>query len=1047
MNLKSLVAMLLCSATIPAFSADIEFDDGQPVTIDGTATNGTTLYVGRYNADNSLTLTNGGSVVADAGFIGKNSDNNTLLVTGTNSSLQLAESLEIGKSGKHNALMLEDGGWASIGTTNGTAGAISVGDTNGTASLAIGNGSNATADFLYVGTSSNESGIVTLSGSDTELIVSDTAYIGQVGSNNTVSISSGATLAVTNLLQIGSATSSNNVLNINSGGEALIVGSVDVQNPGANQVNINNGGQLTYTGNANLDHADENGFNFKSGSTLEIGGALQFNKMDSGVSVILNGNLNTNLVSSWNTGADEMYVGENANNNKLTIKDGATATAGGSTAHIGEYSRNNAVNVTGTGSVFTVSGQLIAGMQGDNNSLSVAEGGSATINNDLRVGLQSAASGNSVAVSGTNSILTVGGNAIIGEAGTQSSLTVTDATMDIGQTFTIGKSGADNSALVTGSNAVVNVGGDLLVGLAGDDNELKIESGAQVVLSSGNMLVGTNGASNSIRVTGTNSLLDINGYLTLGNLVKTNSNTGNTLSAFETGRVAIGGDLSAYNGSVIQIEAGSQIAVGGDYWQDETSELFISMSTNSIGMTNLAVTGEAHFATNTTITVIDDGTATNEFEQIAVSSSDLYIGTNSATTTLLNDTNSINFVNHLLDINGIVTNNNIVLQTVRLSIAEKSGLEGTSLEPLANEIDGMALAGNTNAIAMRNVLGTELDTDEQRNQAMNDSYGEKESSAPMHNVINQGIGGIADQLTVRGDNTRARRTGPESAPVPVGAEGPHMQGQELQGWIAGYGSWADHSASDGFNGYDADLSGFIIGADLAVAPNILVGVAGGSNSGSVDKSNGGSGDTKTTYGAIYASVGTQNWFFDGSMLYGTSSIEQKLGNTFDTTADYDAQNIAFYLGGGKEITGQYFIITPQASLLANYYKQDAYDEKSTTAVGRAVDSFDALYVRSSIGCNFGFYMAMGNITLKPEIRAHWLHEFNASEEDLSYTLIGGTGDYYNMILQAPEQDVIRLGAGIAAKLSEYLELRADLDTRQASGYSDYTLLGSLRYQF
>ena len=45
------------------------------------------------------------------------------------------------------------------------------------------------------------------------------------------------------------------------------------------------------------------------------------------------------------------------------------------------------------------------------------------------------------------------------------------------------------------------------------------------------------------------------------------------------------------------------------------------------------------------------------------------------------------------------------------------------------------------------------------------------------------------------------------------------------------------------------------------------------------------------------------------------------------------------------------------------------------------------------------------------------------------------------------REFIKLGAGISAKVGDYLELRADLDTRQGSDYSDHTLLGSLRYQF
>jgi outer membrane autotransporter protein len=132
--------------------------------------------------------------------------------------------------------------------------------------------------------------------------------------------------------------------------------------------------------------------------------------------------------------------------------------------------------------------------------------------------------------------------------------------------------------------------------------------------------------------------------------------------------------------------------------------------------------------------------------------------------------------------------------------------------------------------------------------------------------------------------------------------------------------------------------------------------------------------------------------------------------------------------------------------LANYYSQDAYEEKSSV-VGRSVDSFDALYVQSAIGCNLGLYTAAGDTTLKPELRAHWLHEFNGDEESINYTLIGGNGANHTLLLQAPEGDILKLGAGVTAKISELVELRFDVDTRQGSDYSDYSVLGSIRYQF
>jgi outer membrane autotransporter protein len=269
----------------------------------------------------------------------------------------------------------------------------------------------------------------------------------------------------------------------------------------------------------------------------------------------------------------------------------------------------------------------------------------------------------------------------------------------------------------------------------------------------------------------------------------------------------------------------------------------------------------------------------------------------------------------------------------------------------------------------------------------------------------------------------------------------------MQGWITGYNSWVDNSSDNGFDGYDGNIGGFLIGIDLSVAEGILVGIAGGAGSADLDKdSNSASTDTDTTYGSVYLSAGTRNWFAEAGLIYGDSSVDLDLGSAFNTEADYDAQNTAIYVGGGKEIIGDYLIITPHASLLANYYDQDSYTEESSNAVGREVESFDELYVQSELGCSVAFYTTLGKLLLKPEFRASWLHEFNADDEDLSYTLIGGTNPYV-MTLQAPEEDILRLGAGISAKIGEYLELRTDLDTRTGSNYSDLTLSGSLRYQF
>ena len=1497
LDLNLAAAALLCCSILTATQvrAAYEIDGGSQSETVTNSVSTNTVYVGRYNSDNSLTLSNGGMLDATTVNVGhvEPSGNNTLLVTGSNTLLQATKTLSAGAGGTGNALTAQNGAWVVVGQqnlgvqTNVAAGGIIVGNSDGSALLSLKNGSVGTAENLYAGIGASDGGKIELAGTDTRLDIANNFYLGYAGSSNTLTLSSGATLSVSNLLQVGSLAGKQNIMNINNGGKAIVIGTLDIIAPGTNSINIANGGHLAVSQDFNLDTAKDDGFNFKTGATLETGGILTAGPLDSGLKVILNGSLGTNT-ASWNTGGDEMYVGQATANNTITIQDGASATAGGTTAHIGEgtSSSGNSVTVTGSNSTFTVAGKIFVGEAGDNNKLIVKDGASATIATSLTVGQTSAARDNQLTITGTNALLTTGGNVTIGKLGSSNDLFVQDeaslvvggslilgddavasantmtisgsnttvsvandlvlgsasinnrytqtggtntvagafvigktedatgktgfvdnnrvettgnlaivgdaSTLNIGQDLTVGQEGGgsiltirdggtvnvagdtiigeavgdnyiylqrdadtrfnvtgdlivgkeggdnrfaayggtanidgnlylgsttnqhveknfihiettnavlnvanaihigasnsvntldlaagatvnaqdlfvgayagvsnnvvtvtgsksllsisnsltlgsntgsnnainvnnggtlfvggnidigaaatndlnnrlninsggtlqtldwdfatissnlllhsgstlevggsltgtnqvengieiainsgiatnnavwdsgtnslyvgrdtanntlsvfgggsvvsgsdlvigfgsnshDNAVFVYGSNSTLSALNDIIVGLNGHDNALTITNGGNVTAIGGDLVIGsgTNSHNNTVGVYGSNSTLNVgnnlivgsfgnnnllsitngatvniasNAWLGLassGNTIEINgtnaslvvgndlfigstnqSFSGNTLGVYDTASLFVGGGLTLANGN-LEIEYNAQVNVAGNYAQDEFSALTVRISTNSVS-TNLVVGGSASFAKDSTIAVYSDGTipalvegeTTNKIGRTIVAAGSLEIDGQDATTALLDS--DINFqLNALLEFNYSVTNNSIYLDNfIKRSWAEAGNLDGM-VEAVANEIElNMLVASNELALAMDATFQDGM-TGQEIGKAMNDYYGEKESASPTHNLINQGIIGCANQLTVRGDSTRARM---EATAAPAGAAGPYSAGQELQGWVSGFGTRFDKSAADGFGAYDGSTRGFLIGADLSVAENILVGIAGGSGNSNVDKDNGASSDAKTTYGAIYASVGTQDWFADASVIYGGSSIDSTLGTVFDTTANYDAQNMAIYFGGGKEIIGDYLIITPQASLLANYYKQDAYEEKSTTAVTRSVDSFDALYLQSSIGCNLGIYMGLGETTLKPELRAHWLHEFNASEETINYGLIGGTGNY-SMLLQAPEEDILKLGVGLSAKMSEYLELRADLDTRQGSDYSDYTVLGSIRYQF
>ena len=1028
------------------------------------------IFVGANGGSNKFNIDQGRVTTASSFVVGRDSDGNSLNINGSNSLLNISQDLIVGDNGGNNTFNMDQG---RVSVTNNFI--LGSGGINNRYTQT--GGTNTVAGEFIIGETEEATGVTTIGQTDT------TGNLGSVGTN--------ATLNIQQDLTVGRE-GGGSILLINDGGAINVAGDAVIgEASDDNYIFLqpdDPDSRFTVAGDLVVSKDGENNRFAIYGGTADIAGNLYLGGST-------NQHVKKNYIHLETTNAvlnvaGAIHIGASNSVNTLDLAKGAKASA--QNLFVGAYdgTTNNVVTVTGNDSLLSVSNNLTIGSNtGSNNTVNVGDGGSlfaggtiefGTSTNDLnnRLNINSGGTlhtvdwdyatvstnivmdtgttlkldgtlsgtnmveGMNFVLNGSNSEWSVGDDMFVGFETDNNSLTITNgASASTSSNLYIGHSSEYNTVQVTGTGSVLSVANDLFVGYEADNNNLILTNGASATVSS-NLYIGFASANNTVTVGGA-ALIVVND-LFIGN-VETNDSAFNTLFVTDNGLVTVGDNLENSQAGTLKIGAGSQVRVTGNYEQnyleefDAPSRLEVGVSSNEVPP-NLEVGGTANFEEKTTIAVYDDGVYGNtNVVQTIVLAGELTIGEQTATTGLLLDLLNIE-TNSLLDFDITVSNNMIIVDNfIVLDIGEELDLEGQLLD-VANELVGMATNGNELAKAWKKTI--EGLTPEEGHQAIDNYYGEKASSAPMHNVINRGIGSVASELTVRGDTTRKRAT----APVPSGASGPHAWNQELQGWISGYGSWGTKSDTDGFHGYDANLGGFVIGADLAVSKNILVGLAGGSNSGSVDKDNGASGDTKTTYGAVYASIGTHDWFLDGSMIYGSSSIDTTLGDVFDTTAAYDARNLAFYLGGGKEIIGKYLIITPEASLLANYYEQDAYDEESSDTVARSVDSFDALYVQSALGCNLGIYMAMGKVVLKPELRAHWLHEFNG-EESLPYQLVGGDGTPYNMLLQAPEEDILQLGAGVAAKMSEYLDLRFDLDTRLGSAYSDYTVTGSLRYQF
>jgi T5SS/PEP-CTERM-associated repeat protein len=1064
-------------------------EDGLNIVLDNNlSTNtaswsGSALYAGDETSDNSLTLTNGASATASGiVYVGSQSGStgNSLNIYGSNSVLTANNKLFIGNNGSDNSLTVSDEGEVSV-ALDLKLGVGAASDNNsamvGTnATLTVGKdvivgvkGSDnefnvyygdvdVTGDFILgeqsAGNSfTQEGGTTTVTGEfiigETENASGDTGTVNSSTiktSGNIALIETNAVLTLESGLTVG-LEGSGSILAIRDGGVVNVDGDVVIgEESGDNYIYLqrDSNTEFNVTGDLIVGDDDDGSNRFAIyGGTANIAGDLYLGNSTDQHEIKNFIYLETsNAVLNV---ANSLYVGASNSINTLDIYDGATVNA--QDVFVGAYegTTNNVVTISGTDALLAVTNTLTIGSTtGSNNTVLVEDGGIVF------------AGQTNIVIAGTNNTLQIADGGTLKTGDWDFDLQTGNATnilLESGSTLhMLGSLSGTNEVsgsrtfVFDGTNSTWNIGTNAIyVGNEDSNNALTITNGAEVATTT-NFYIGFASDNNMVTVGGTGSYLYVAADLYIGN--ETNDAAYyNTLQVLSGGSVTIDGNLTNSQAGTLKISSDSQVVVNGSYSQtintdySDNTVLEIGVSADQTEA-NLVVEGTADFASGVTLSFINediDSDDTNVVQNVVVAG-ELTIDGETAYTSLLLESLNIE-TNLLMDFDVSVSNGTtIVLDNfIVYSLGDAANLEGQLLE-IGEIVDDLADEDDETAEEMLSIL--DQYTSDEAKQIMENHYGKKMSSIPAHNAINMGLQSVAEQLTKRADSTRSRM----AEMNPAGAAGPHQDDQPLQGWVTSFKTWVDRSAASGFDGYDGSIGGFLIGADFAIEDGILIGIAGGSSSASLDKDSGASIDSSTTIGSLYASMGTKDWFADAGFIFGSSSVDVDMGSVFDTEADFDAKNVAFYMGGGKEIIGDYLIITPQASLLGNYYSQDGYEETSTSALARKVDSFDAFYVQSSVGCNLSFYSTVGETVVKPEFRAFWLHEFNAREEDLSYSLVGQTGSY-DLQMQAPESDIIKLGGGVSAQLGEYLEIRADLDTRFGSGYSDYTLLGSIRYQF
>jgi outer membrane autotransporter protein len=977
------------------------------------------LYVGYDSSLNDLSASDGALVYVDDNvYIGyyDAAESNSVVISGEDAYWVSGGNIYVGYGGNDNTFELSDN------ATLYAAGSIWIGR-NSTAdnnTMWVSDAAISNAYEVVVGYEGEGNALYLEDGAE---LTSYNAYVGVTNSadDNLIWVDSDSTWTNNNDLYVGNEVTTGNRVTVTNGGSIVLYGDLEISGTD-NTFNLENGGSLTIYTNFN---ASTNGFNFNEGGTLYVGGEL------SGLDGTIEDGRTVGLTGSngwWNLAGSNVIVGSSTSGNGLYVEDGALVESDGLWIGADSTAFSNTVSVSGTNSWLDVAGDLTVGAE--SNAYNVVEVSS---NGTIVVG-------GALTVAGTDNEFNLGdGGWLVVSNGLDASMEgfnfLSGGTLEsLGALTGLDASIEDQrTILLSSTNASWNVGTNVLqVGYTSSSNELYVTDGAY--LASGGALIGSASTTGSlVYISGENSLWENSGDLTLNGYY-------NDLVLSGGASVAVDGTVSVLNGSSISFYDGAT-ATAENYYQDADSvlafdESFIDDDSASL----LVVSDTAELESGATveyvgaISSLDQGVT---YSATLIDANTLIVaGVTNATDADLAALNVID-LGSLLSVDLVTENDDLMALITRLQLADSAGFaEGSDMAGVSEELDLLADSGNELAETMLSAL-SDLDSDEQ-NEQLSQLY-DRHTPSYAH------VSGMMDGFK----QVRERGVVPGSI-VPQGAMGPHIYGTEAQVWIKGYGSWGERDDSGAFSGYDLTTYGAVVGYDKSHG-DLLLGVAGGMATTDISQNDGDSSEASTGYGLLYASYGTLSWFGDLNLGFGRSTIEETSGTSFDTSADFSANQLGFYMGGGKEMafSEDRLFITPSAALSGSYYMQDSYTEKSTTSVARKVDAYEHLGLQSEFGVSVSYAHDLTRSVLMPEVHANWIHEFNADEEDVSYSLIGGTGDY-SFSMQAPVEDLFEVGAGLSwwkrgTKATH--EWSVGLDGRFGDGYTETTASLRLIRQF
>ncbi|RYD30423.1 MAG: autotransporter outer membrane beta-barrel domain-containing protein, partial [Verrucomicrobiaceae bacterium] len=259
---------------------------------------------------------------------------------------------------------------------------------------------------------------------------------------------------------------------------------------------------------------------------------------------------------------------------------------------------------------------------------------------------------------------------------------------------------------------------------------------------------------------------------------------------------------------------------------------------------------------------------------------------------------------------------------------------------------------------------------------------------------------------------------------------------------------ASRDATFGAAGYDLDSEGVTLGADMRVSDRFVFGILGAYDDRSANLSNGGDIEATGYRGAVFATWFQNNFFVDGLLGAGTTSYDTSRAAVAGfAEGETDGTEFSAMLNTGYNIRQGAWTITPTASLAYTRVDIDGFTETGSLSPLRYPDQ-DQDSLRSELGVNLAYTIPVGSVTVTPQIRLAWQHEFMDTDSISSGLAGANNGPLFNTSGARTDRDRALFGVGVNVGITRNFSIYGYYDGQLGSSDNDYntTTLG-LKYDF